>query len=67
MEGLSDAAGFLVGALTGYALGWLLGLDVFSPGYGTASIFGIALVGVGGGAGLQVARRWRARRQDARR
>jgi hypothetical protein len=36
---------------------------VFAPGYGTASILGILLVGLGGGLGLQAARRWRAARQ----
>jgi hypothetical protein len=61
MEGLSDAVGFMGGALLGFWLGSLLGLDVFAPGYGTASMGGIVLVGLGGGVGLQLARRWRAR------
>jgi len=39
-EGISDAIGFVDGAL--------LGLDVFSPGYGSASIAGIVLVGMAG-------------------
>jgi predicted lipid-binding transport protein (Tim44 family) len=60
IEGLSDAVGFIGGALAGFWLGRLLGLDVFSAGYGNASIFGIVLVGLGGGLGLQGARRWRA-------
>jgi predicted lipid-binding transport protein (Tim44 family) len=60
IEGLSDAIGFVGGALAGFWLGRLLGLDVFSAGYGNASIFGIVLVGLGGGLGLQGARRWRA-------
>lgn len=62
VEGLSDAVGFVGGALLGFWAGRLLGLDVFAPGYGTASISGILLVGVGGGLGLQIAKRWRARR-----
>lgn len=62
MEGVSDAVGFVGGALLGFWGGRLLGLDVFAPGYGTASIFGILLVGVGGGLGLQIAKRWRASR-----
>jgi predicted lipid-binding transport protein (Tim44 family) len=62
IEGLSDAIGFIGGALAGFWLGRLLGLDVFSAGYGNASIFGIVLVGLGGGLGLQGARRWRAAR-----
>lgn len=61
MEGLSDAVGFVGGALLGFWIGRLLGLDIFAPGYTGASIGGIVLVGLGGGLGLQVARRWRAR------
>jgi hypothetical protein len=60
LEGLSDAIGFVGGALLGYWAGLLLGLDIFAAGYGNASIGGIVLVGVGGGLGLQLARRWRA-------
>ncbi len=59
LEGVSDAVGFVTGALLGYGLGNLLGLDIFAPGYGNASIGGILLVGLGGGGGLQLARRWR--------
>lgn len=66
MEGVSDAVGFVGGALAGYWLGRLLGFDIFSEGYGTGSLVGIVLVGLGGGIGLQGARRWRATRQDAR-
>jgi hypothetical protein len=40
----------------------LLGMDIFAPGYGTGSLIGIALVGLGGGLGLQAARRWQALR-----
>jgi hypothetical protein len=61
IEGLSDAIGFVGGALAGYWLGYLLGFDIFAEGYGNASIFGIVLVGLGGGLGLQLARHWRAR------
>ena len=64
IEGLSDAIGFVGGALLGFWFGRLLGLDVFAQGYGAASIGGIVLVGVGGGLGLQAARRWRNRNQD---
>jgi hypothetical protein len=60
IEGLSDAVGFVGGALLGFWLGRLLGLDLFAPGYGNASVGAIVLVGIGGGIGLQVARRWRA-------
>jgi hypothetical protein len=61
IEGLSDAVGFIGGALLGFWVGKLLGLDIFSAGYGNASIGGIVLVGLGGGLGLQLARRWRAK------
>ena len=61
LEGLSDAVGFVGGALIGYWIGRLLGLNIFDAGYSNSSIFGIVLVGLGGGAGLQAARRWRNR------
>lgn len=64
LEGLSDAVGFVGGSLLGYWVGRLAGLDIFAEGYGGASIGGIVLVGLGGGVGLQLARRWRARRAD---
>ena len=66
LEGLSDAVGFVGGALAGYGLGLLLGMDIFDQGYGSASILSIALVGLGGGLGLHLARRWRAARMTAR-
>lgn len=59
LEGLSDAVGFIGGALLGFWLGRLFGLDIFAAGYGNAAIGGIVLVGLGGGLGLQIARRWR--------
>ena len=63
LEGLSDAIGFVGGALLGYWVGRLLGLDIFADGYGNAAIGGIVLVGLGGGLGLQLARRWRKRQK----
>ena len=62
--GLSDAIGFLGGSLAGYWIGKLLGMDIFAPGYGTASTVAILLVGLGGGLGLQLARRWQRSRSD---
>jgi hypothetical protein len=60
LEGLSDAIGFVGGALLGYWLGRLLGLDVFARGLRQRQHpGGIVLVGLGGGLGLQAARRWR--------
>ena len=64
MEGLTDAVGFMVGALLGYGVGSAFGLDLFEPGYGTGSIIAIMLVGIGGGMGLQAARRFRAPKPD---
>jgi len=63
IEGLSDAVGFIGGALLGYWAGVLLGLDIFGQGYGPGQIGAIALVGLGGGGGLHLARRWRAARR----
>ncbi len=55
------------GALAGYGLGLLLGMDIFSEGYGAASIAGIALVGLGRAAwACTMARRWRAARRTER-
>lgn len=66
IEGLSDAVGFVGGALLGFGAGLVLGLDIFAPGYGTRSLIGIALVGLGGGLGLHGARRWRAAQAQPR-
>ena len=59
LEGVSDAVGFIGGALAGYWIGQFLGWDIFSEGYSGTSIAAIALVGLGGGGGLQLARAWR--------
>lgn len=65
IEGFSDAVGFVGGALAGYWIGQFLGWDLFSEGYNAMSIGAILLVGLGGGGGLQLARRWRSRQKDA--
>ena len=64
MEGVSDAVGFVGGALAGFWLGQLLGFDIFATGYGTASLVGIVLVGLGGGLGLHAGRGWRAKSEQ---
>lgn len=64
LEGLSDAIGFVGGALLGWWVARLLGCDPLAPGYGNATLVGIALCGLGGGLGLHAARRWRAARAD---
>ncbi len=66
IEGLADAVGFVGGALLGYWLGLAFGLNIFDAGYSNASIGAILLVGLGGGVGLQLARRWRAARKKDR-
>ena len=63
LEGLSDAIGFIGGALLGFWAGQALGFNIFEAGYSNNSIFGILLVGLGGGLGLQLARRWRNARK----
>ena len=65
IEGLTDAIGFVAGALLGYGLGVGLGLNLFAQGYGASSIAAIVLVGIGGGIGLQAARRVRASQTNA--
>ena len=64
-EGLSDAVGFVGGALLGFWAGRLLGWNIFAAGYGIDTIGGIFLVGLGGGLGLQLARRWQAQQASA--
>ena len=64
LEGVSDAIGFIGGALVGYWIGQAVGLDPLTPGYGGAALGGIALVGLGGGLGLHLARRWRQARRN---
>jgi hypothetical protein len=63
LEGLTDAAGFAAGVLLAWLIGRLLGFDPLAEGYGGSAIGGILLAGVGGGIGLQLARRWRAARK----
>jgi uncharacterized membrane protein YgaE (UPF0421/DUF939 family) len=65
IEGLTDAMGFVIGALLGYGVGVTFGLNLFAQGYGTGSIVAIILVGIGGGMGLQAARHFRAPKADA--
>ena len=62
LEGVSDAIGFVGGALLGWGLAHVLGFDLFATGYGAGSIAAIVMVGLGGGLGLQLARRWRRSR-----
>ena len=65
--GVAQAVLFTAGALLGRGLGLLFGLDAFGTtasgtGYGDKEIFGILLIGLGGGAGAQLGRRWYVRK-----
>jgi predicted transporter len=66
IEGLTDAVGFVAGALIGFAIASVLGLDPLAAGYSNSAIGGIVLCGLGGGAGVHIARRWRAGRKDGK-
>ena len=65
MEGVTDAVGFLAGAVAGLLIGRQLGWDLTAEGYGNSVMGGILLVGIGGGLGLQIARYWRKRGAEA--
>ena len=67
-DGLADAVGFVGGSLVSFWLGRLFGFDIFDAGYSNTTIAGIVMVGIGGGLGLQIARRVRGQqkaRQEA--
>lgn len=67
-EGLSDAVGFVLGALAGWQVGRLLGFDALAPGdFDVRSGIGVAFVMLGCGAGKWAANRWRAGRANRRR
>ncbi|MBT2301526.1 hypothetical protein J7E70_13750 [Variovorax paradoxus] len=61
--GLAQAVMFIAGALLGRWLGLVLGFDAFGAGgYSNSVIFGILLIGLGGGGGVQLARAWYTRK-----
>ena len=62
VEGLTDAVGFLGGVLLAWGLARLLGMDPLAAGYSAGTVAAIVLTGLGGGAGLHLARRWRLAR-----
>jgi hypothetical protein len=61
--GFSDVLGFVGGCLIAYGLGKLIGMDALAAGSDNSSMGGIVLIGLGGGLGLQWARRWQQGRQ----
>jgi hypothetical protein len=63
-EGLTDAAGFVAGALIAYAAAKMLGFDPLAASLDGNTIVGIVVAGIGGGAGVQLARRLRLSRRD---
>ncbi len=63
MDGLADAVGFVGGSLLSFWVGRFFGFDIFDAGYSNTTIAGIVMVGIGGGLGLQIARRVRATQQ----
>ena len=60
--GISDAVGFVIGAQCGLWLGAWLGFDAFEAGLTNNALVGILFLAVGGGLGLQLSSRWRAKR-----
>jgi hypothetical protein len=57
-EGLVDALGFVAGAMAGGLIARAFGLDFLTEqGWGTGSIAGILLVGLGAGLGKTAARK----------
>lgn len=62
-EGLTDAIGFLAGVMLAWWLGSLFGLDPLRTGEGGSFAGGIVLAGIGGGVGVQLARKWRKSRR----
>jgi hypothetical protein len=61
--GLAQACGFVIGALLGRWLGMVLGFDAFgASGYDGPAMLGIALIGLGGGGGVQLGRAWYRRK-----
>jgi len=59
---LAQAAGFIAGALAGFVLARLLGVDLLHDAYGPRSVLTVAAVGLGGGVGIAAGRHWCAQR-----
>lgn len=58
LEGLADAAGFVLGALAGWQLGVLFGYDfVNTAGWGLPQLTGLLFIVLGCGIGRMASRR----------
>jgi hypothetical protein len=57
LQGVYDAAGFVIGSIAAYFIGKAFGLDLFAQGYGSGSMGAILLSGLGAGLGVAVARK----------
>ncbi|MBT9491344.1 MAG: hypothetical protein IV107_03145 [Paucibacter sp.] len=58
LEGLADAAGFVLGALAGWQLGVVFGYDfVNTPGWGLPQLTGLLFIVLGCGLGRMLFRR----------
>lgn len=58
IEGVADAAGFVLGAVAGWGAGLALGIDfVSTPGYAAREMLGLVLIVLGCGVGKWLARR----------
>ena len=58
LEGLADAAGFVLGALAGWQLGVVFGYDfVNTPGWGLPQLTGLLFIVLGCGIGRMLFRR----------
>ena len=58
LEGVTDALGFVLGALAGWWLGQVFGFDfIRTPGYGASALVGLVFIMLGCGAGRWLSRR----------
>ena len=64
-EGLSDAVGFVGGALAGWQLGRWLGCDVLAPGaWDARTLLGWLILLAGCGAGKWASQQWQGRQTN---
>ena len=66
IDGPADAVGSVGGSLLAFWLSRLLGLNIFDAGCSKSTIFGIVLVDLRGGLGLQIERRARTQQRGSK-